>query len=86
MMLISKKELKTFADLKSGISKPSFPKFEEFWLPWEKSAFFALWDLEFEIRLLSYILLCDIHHSKSVPAKYHLLQYRFGKQKQKLSD
>ena len=53
---------KTFADLKSGISKLSFPKFEELWPSQEKSAFFVFLDLKFEIRLMSYILLCDIHH------------------------
>ena len=39
---------------------------------------------------MSYILLCDIHHIKSVLTTYHLPEYkyftRFGKQKQKLSD
>ena len=61
---------------------------EEFWLPWEKSAIFlAPWDLKFEIRPMSYILLCDIHHIKSVLTIYHLPEYnyftRLGKQKQK---
>ena len=52
--------------------------------------FLAPWDLKFEIRPMSYILLCDIHHIKSVLTTYHLPEYkyftRFGKQKQKLSD
>ena len=51
--------------------------------------FFAAWDPEFEIRPMSYILLCDIHHIKRVLTIY-LPGYnyftRFGKQKQKLSD
>ena len=57
----------------------------------EKCNFFlAPWDLKFEIRPMSYIVLCDIHHNKSVLTTYHLPEYnyftRFGKQKQKLSD
>ena len=56
----------------------------------EKCNFLAPWDLKFEIRPMSYILLCDIHHIKSVLTTYHLPEYnyftRFGKQKQKLSD
>ena len=56
-----------------------------------KCNFLAPWDLKFEIRPMSkYILLCDIHHIKSVLTIYHLPEYnyftRFGKQKQKLSD
>ena len=52
--------------------------------------FLAPWDPEFEIRPMSYILLCDIHHMKSVLTTYHFPGYnyftRFDKQKQKLSD
>ena len=48
--------------------------------------FLAPWDRKLEIRPMSYILLCDIHHIKSVLAMYHLPEYnyftRFGKQKQ----
>ena len=51
--------------------------------------FLAPWNRKFEIRPMSYILLCDIHHIKSVLTTY-LPEYnyftRFGKQKQKLSD
>ena len=52
--------------------------------------FLAPLDLKFEIRPLSYIVLCDIHHIKSVLATYYLPECnhftRYGKQKQKLSD
>ena len=54
--------------------------------------FLAPCDLKFEIRPMSYILLCDIHHMKSIIPHIILLipEYkyftRFGKQKQKLSD
>ena len=52
--------------------------------------FLAPWDLKFEIRPMSHIVLCDIHHIKSVLTTYHLPEYNYftrsGKQKQKLSD
>ena len=52
--------------------------------------FGSLGSIKFEIRPMSYILLCDIHHITSVLTTYHLPEYnyftRFGKQKQKLSD
>ena len=46
----------------------------------EKCNFFgslANWDLKFEIRPTSYILLCDIHHIKSVLTTYHSPEYNY---------